>query len=89
MMRAYEEAKKLGYNAVRFYQMLRKDGGVETAKALLAKHETQAGLAGVWEIGRLDLSMESIVLEERFRALFNDAERNEAKRRLDELNRKT
>ncbi|MGB8212009.1 MAG: hypothetical protein WCE68_00490 [Anaerolineales bacterium] len=39
----------------------------------------------LWELNLLDRSMEALVIQERFRALFTEAEIAEARRRLEEL----
>jgi hypothetical protein len=57
-------------------------GGVQTAKRLLAGPVTQSGLFALSERGRLDLSVESLVLDEEYRELFEPRELSEAKHRL-------
>ena len=57
-------------------------GGVQTAKRLLAGPVMQSGLFALSEHGRLDLSVESLVLEEEYRELFEPQELSEAKKRL-------
>jgi len=60
-------------------------GGVETAKRLLRGSVMQSGLLSLAEHGRVDLSVESLVLEEEYRELFEPQELSEAKNRLDLL----
>ncbi len=60
-------------------------GGVQTAKRLLAGPVMQSGLFALSEHSRLDLSVESLVLEEEYRELFEPQELSEAKNRLDLL----
>lgn len=60
-------------------------GGVQTAKRLLAGPVIQSGLLSLSEHGRVDLSVESLVLEEEYRELFEPQELSEAKNRLDLL----
>jgi hypothetical protein len=82
----YEAARKRGYVATYFLQMLEEHGGVETAKRLLAKSEPQDGLFELWNLGILNESMEAVLCDNpRYRVLFRDAEIDEAKRRLEEL----
>jgi hypothetical protein len=81
----YEAARKRGYVATYFLQMLEEHGGVETAKRLLAKSELQTGLFELWKLGLLHESMEAVVLQEKFHSLFTEAELAEARRRLEEL----
>ena len=81
----YEAARKRGYVASYFLQMLEEHGGKETAKRLLGKSEPQTGLFELWELGLLNESLEAVVLQEKFQVLFRDEELAEARRRLHEL----
>ena len=81
----YEAARKRGYVAAYFLQMLEEYGGKETAKRLLAKPEPQAGLFELWQLNLLHESMEAVVLQDKFKDLFTDDELTEAHRRLEEL----
>lgn len=81
----YEAARKRGYVATYFLQMLQELGGKETAKRLLAKTEPQAGLFELWQLDLLHESMEAVVLQDKYRSLFTEDELTEAHRRLDEL----
>jgi hypothetical protein len=58
-------------------------GGIETAKRLLAGSVMQSGLLALSEHDRVDLSVESLVLQEEYRHLFEPQELSEAKHRLD------
>jgi len=82
----YEAARKRGYVATYFLQMLEEHGGVQTAKRLLAKSEPQTGLFELWNLGLLHKSMEAVICDNpRFHSLFEAAEIAEARRRLEEL----
>ena len=81
----YEAARKRGYVATYFLQMLEEYGGRETAKRLLAKSEPQTGLFELWNLGLLNESLESVVLQDKFKELFTIDELTEAHRRLEEL----
>ena len=85
MFATYDEAKKLGYNANYFLQMLGDKPAVEVAKQLLSTRDIQAGLMRLWELGHLEISMEATVLQDRFASLFTPTEIEEARRRLNEL----
>jgi len=65
--------------------MIDEHGAVEAAKRLLATQEIQTGLMRLWEMKSLSKSMETLVIQERFRPLFTEAEISEARRRLGEL----
>lgn len=81
-----EAAKHRGYVPTYFMQMLAQHGGVETAKRLLAKSETQEGLFELWRLDLLHESMEAVICDNpRFHELFTQKELNEAHRRLEEL----
>jgi hypothetical protein len=81
----YEAARKRGYVATYFLQMLEEHGGKDTAKRLLAKSESQTGLFELWQLGLLNESMEAVVLQDKYKDLFTEAELTEAHRRLEEL----
>ena len=81
----YEAARKRGYVAIYFLQMLGEYGGVETARRLLAKSEPQTGLFELWQLGLLHESMEAVVLQEKYKVLFDESHLSEARRRLEEL----
>lgn len=74
-----------GYRATRFLNLVNQIGGLEAARHLLRSDVHPEGLTALWERGRLDLSMEALVLQKRWRALFSADELKLAKRRLDRL----
>lgn len=71
-----------GYKATRFLQMVDKHGGVLAAKLLLQGSKPSDGLVHLWEAGRLDLTMEALVLERKWDTLFSESEKNGARARL-------
>jgi hypothetical protein len=78
--RAKSEAK---YTASIFFNMLSERGGLATAKYLInAKHPSD-GYTHLHERGRLDLTVEAIVIEEkRWHPLFTEDELAKARKRL-------
>ena len=84
MRDACAESTKLGYYPHLFIRMLDERGGVGAVKHLLRSDEIQYGLARLWEMNALRLSAEAHVLQAKWACLFTDAERAEARRRLDE-----
>jgi hypothetical protein len=74
------------YKAIRFRLLVAKHGGVSAAKQLLRARNHSEGLTKLWERGCLHLSMEQLVLRNRWRQLLTDDEREIARRRLRELN---
>lgn len=83
MVGIYQAAAALGYRASYFLQMVQERGGLGAAKHLLAGPEPQSGLIRLWELGRLDISMEALVLEGRWAGLFSEVERGVARERLE------
>ncbi len=79
MLNIYDAAAKLGYRPVRFLQMVHEHGGVAAAKRLLSGPVAQSGLTTLWELGRLDISMEALLVHERWKPL---EERQAARERL-------
>ena len=83
MMNVYRMAKEeCAYNANMFLRMLHEHGGIETAHRLFGGETPQYGFTKLWECGRLDITVECIVLDLRYQALFDDHELETARRRL-------
>ena len=74
--------KECGYRATRFLQMLSEKGGVKTAKELVSKEGGTDGFSKLWQLGRLDLSVEALVLKDDFKELFTEEELSLCKVRL-------
>ena len=84
MLEIYERAgAELGYWATRYLQLLRRRGGLEAARYLLRQKATSDGYQALREVGRLDLTVESLVLTPEFAALFTSAELSTAHERRD------
>lgn len=64
------ECRRCGYPPNRFEEMLKTTDPVHLAMKLLISGELQDGLKTLARMGRLDLSLESIVLEVQFKPLF-------------------
>jgi hypothetical protein len=73
------------YRATRFLNLVNQLGGLEAARHLLMSDGHSEGLTALWEHGRLDISMEALVLKEPWSQLFTDDELKLAKRRLRRL----
>ena len=83
MAQIYHKAKEeCDYNATRFLQMVANDGGLRTAQKLLAITTPSDGFVELWENRRLDLSMENLVLNPKYRSLFTDQKIEIARERL-------
>jgi hypothetical protein len=84
MVMIYETAKRqLGYNATRFLQMISEQGGLATARQLLWSDQPSDGFTTLWSHHRLDLTVEAHVLKQEYAVLFTDADREQARRRLE------
>jgi len=82
MLEVYENAKAIGYTPTKFLQMVANKGGLQTAKQLINGTRLSDGFAILAEKGRLDLTVEAVSLEKKFRPLFTDEELETAKSRL-------
>lgn len=83
MIDIYKTAKAdANYNAARFLSMVNDHGGLETARILLRASGVSDGYAALWERQRLDLTVEAVILEDEWHALFDDNERATAVHRL-------
>jgi hypothetical protein len=85
MQNIYVTAKqKLNYNATRFLQLLAAKGGVQAARILISKDGGTYGFEVLWKNHELGLSVEALVVKDKYRELFTDHEREICKRRLHE-----
>ena len=74
----FRAKKECHYNPIRFNQMIKDYGGVETAKRLIAnamkKGHTSDGFTTLFLCGRLDLTMEHSVCKPEYASLFTEKE---------------
>lgn len=85
MMDVYRRAlNECGYKATRFLQMLHEHRGLETARLLLHATNVSEGYIALWERKRLDLTVEAVILADQWGPLFDDKEREIARKRLAE-----
>jgi hypothetical protein len=78
--RALSEA---GYKATRFLHMLHDHGGLQAARMLIHAATVSEGYSALWERGRLDLTVEAMILDNaRWHPLFSDDELTACERRL-------
>lgn len=79
-VRAKEEA---GYTASIFHRMLTEKGGLATARQLINDATVSQGYTSLWERGRLDLSVEAVVIDNpKWHRLFTAEELARARKRL-------
>ena len=81
----YHEWRKLGYPANRFYQLFsphckRYIGGVAAARSVL--NSETAGFAFLKKHGRLDLTVEALMLQPQWHSLFRAEELAMAARKI-------
>lgn len=84
MRSIYTEAARIGYRPTEFMKMIEQDGAFPTAKHLIASAQPSSGFRRLWELKRLDLTVEALVLREPWRQLFSPAELERAQRRLNQ-----
>jgi hypothetical protein len=78
-------AIELSYHPMVLTGMLERHGGVQTAKRLIAAGEIQSAIIRLAELGRLDITMERIMLEPESAPLCTEGELAAARWRLDQL----
>jgi len=84
MFEIYQRAKsEAGYNATIFLKMLSDRGGLNTAKYLINSPKESDGYTALYERGRLDLTVEAMVIDnKRWHELFTGEELAKARLRL-------
>lgn len=76
--------REIGYNPTRFLQMVDNYGGPGAVHQLLKGQDGSDGFTTLWEAGRLDMSVEAMVLLPWYQELFAADEQDVARRRLTE-----
>ncbi|MBN2182767.1 MAG: hypothetical protein JW715_12725 [Sedimentisphaerales bacterium] len=84
MWNIYKRAKyEAKYNATRYLKMLVENGGLETAHILINAAKVSQGYNALWELGRLDLTVEALIWDNpEYHRLFTEDELNIIKKRL-------
>lgn len=83
MVNIYKEADlQCNYKPTRFLQLINNKGALLAAKELINKEGATEGFTRLWECKRLDLSLEVLVLKEKYKELFTDEEREISINRL-------
>jgi hypothetical protein len=86
---ALEECRRLGYHPHYFEDMLATFGAVRLAEKLVTSADIQSGLITLGQMGRLDLAIESIMLEAEFNDLFRASFLDAARWHLQEARKGT
>lgn len=84
LLDAAKQCSQLGYKPTEFVRMVHERGGLETARSLLHSPSASSGFTRLWELRRLDLSLEAHILQPAWRELFTRVERDIARKRLAE-----
>jgi hypothetical protein len=82
MLDIYKEARKIGYRPTEFLNMIERDGALVTARRLIMSATPSSGFTRLWELKRIDLTVEALVSREPWRRLFLEIELDRAQRRL-------
>ena len=84
MFGIYRRAKaEAGYNTSLYLQMLTRKGGLATAKDLINRGHPSDGYTHLFERGRLDLTVEAMIVEgAEWHTLFDEDELDRARKRL-------
>lgn len=83
MLEVYRSVATITAPPTRFLNMLDQYGAVNTAKSLLIRDELQETFVVLSRLGRLDVTVEAVVLKAKYRDLFTDAELQKARCRLE------
>ena len=75
MEHIYRETKKLKYNPAYFRRMVCDKGGYEATRQLINTDKPSEGFTTLWELKRLDLSVEAHVIKREYSEIFTDYER--------------
>jgi hypothetical protein len=83
MLDIYRRAlREAGYQANIFHGMVLEQGGFDTALQLIHASRPSEGYTALWERGRLDLTVEAVILRPAWLDLFTDEDRQAAYDRL-------
>ncbi len=76
MMEIYQRAlSETGYRASIFLKMLLELHGLETARRLIHSPKISAGYTALWDLDRLDLTVEALIIENtKWHELFSPEE---------------
>jgi 5-methylcytosine-specific restriction enzyme A len=84
--KASEAERAIKYRPNYLVGMLSSDGGFQTASRLLAAPKVSEGFTRLWESGRLDLSVEALVVESEWREHFDPVLLEHAEKVLQQAN---
>ena len=83
MFAIYREARDIGYTPRIFFRMLNEKGALQTARQLINASQPSDGYTRLWELRRLDLSVEAVVHDNaEWHDLFTQDELQRCRKRL-------
>src|SRR4051794_21828562 len=82
LMDATRQCQRLRYNPTYTLRMIDRLGHVGACKRILGDPEVVEGFTRLWELRRLDLTIEAIVLRPQLASLFTPEELDTARKRL-------
>ena len=82
MLQIYHDAAAIGYEASGFRGLVGSHGPLRAAKMLINMDGPSDGFIELWELKRLDISVEARAMRPEFRGLFSDSELVVCRRRL-------
>lgn len=82
MLQIYADAEAIGYEASGFRGLMASHGPLRAAKMLINMDEPSDGFTELWELKRLDISVEARALKPEFRDLFSTSELKICRQRL-------
>ena len=83
MFAIYREARDIGYTPSIFHRMLNEKGALQTARQLVNTSQPSQGYTRLWELRRLDLSVEAVINDNvEWHSLFTKDELQRCKKRL-------
>lgn len=75
--------REVGYNPTYFLGMVAEHGPAEASRRLIRSKDASDGFTRLWEARRLDMTVEAIALLPWYEELFDDHDREMARRRLE------
>ncbi|SHK25759.1 Protein of unknown function DUF262 [Pseudonocardia thermophila] len=75
---------EVDYNPIQLTEMAHQHGALGAIRRLVMAPTPSDGFVRLWSVDRLDLTVEALVLDERFSSFFTEAEIAAARRRLEQ-----
>ena len=85
LSKAAEAKRDVRFPGTHFVGMLHADGGYHTVQTLLSKKDPSPGFIDLWELKRVDLTVEAIIVQSKWRNYFDKALINIAEKRLKDI----